>query len=296
MRLLRVLTTSLSLSLSRSLSAGSARSIAGTSTSKVGAMAETSVDVITLPMWKDNYAYVVIDKATKQAAVVDPGEGPPVAQKILELQAAGGWRLTQLWCTHKHDDHAGGNAAFKATFPALEVIGTQHEPVPALTRGVGEGDSFTLGESSVAVMYVPCHTAGHVAFVVTSGRQVLFPGDTLFVGGCGRFFEGTGADMLKNMDRFAALPSDCLVYPAHEYTESNLKFLASVDPEGSETVYADVRERRARGVFTVPTTIGAELTYNLFIKTREERVQTLVGTPGDAEACMNKLRAMKNTF
>ena len=264
-------------------------------------MATTSVEVVALPMWSDNYAYVVIDKETRFAAVVDPGEGRAVALKIKdELQAAGRCELKQLWCTHKHDDHSGGNAAFKDVFPDIEIIGTQYESVPALTRGVGEGDEFQLGQSRVHVLYVPCHTAGHVAFLVSGANeqsgQVLFPGDTLFVGGCGRFFEGTGLEMLKNMDRFAQLPADTLVYPAHEYTESNLKFLASVDPVGSGAVYAQVKEKRSRGLVTVPTTIGAELGYNLFIKTREERVQALVGTTGDPEATMNKLRSMKNSF
>jgi len=255
-----------------------------------------SVEIVVVPMWSDNYAYLVIDKETRHASVVDPGEGACVIQKVKELEQEGVCSLKQLWCTHKHDDHAGGNAAFKAAFPSIEVIGTKYEALPALDRSVGEGESFTLGKSTVSVWYVPCHTAGHIAFLVTSGRNVLFPGDTLFVGGCGRFFEGTGAEMQANMERFATLPPETLVYPAHEYTESNLKFLNSIDPEGCGAVYAEVQAKRANGEITVPTVISKELQYNLFIKTRETRVQLLVGTAGDPVATISKLREMKNSY
>ena len=159
---------------------------------------QSSVEVILVPMFTDNYGYIVIDKASKKGAVVDPGDPAPVLAKVKQLEAEGKMTLSQLWCTHKHGDHTGGNEAFKAAFGHLEVLGTQYESVPALTRGVGEGSEFTLGESSVKVLHVPCHTTGHVAFLVTSGgTPALFPGDTLFMGGCGRFFEGDGRDMLK---------------------------------------------------------------------------------------------------
>jgi hydroxyacylglutathione hydrolase len=272
----------------------SSRSVAGA----IGFKNIMPVTVEVIPMFSDNYAYVVIDKESKQAAVVDPGEGQPVITRVKEMEVQGLCRLTQLWCTHKHSDHAGGNEAFKAAFPSLLVIGTQHEPIPALTQGVTEGSSFTLGSTHVRVFSVPCHTAGHVAFVVGSGEEThLFPGDTLFVGGCGRFFEGTGENMLKNMDRFEQeLNPQTLVYPAHEYTESNYKFLANLDPEGCGAAYEEVKEKRRQGLYTVPTTIEKELSTNLFMKCREARVQALVGTSGDPEATMNALRQRKNNF
>jgi hydroxyacylglutathione hydrolase len=259
-------------------------------------MESLSVDIEIIPMWTDNYAYVVIDKESRFAAVVDPGEGDAVVKRVKEMEAAGICQLKQIWCTHKHDDHAGGNAIIASEFPGLDVIGTQYEPVPAITRAVGEGSEFVLGKTSVKVIYVPCHTSGHIAFIVTSGRNILFPGDTLFVGGVGRFFEGTGAEMQVNMDRFRELPAETLVYPAHEYTESNLRFLASVDPLVCSSVLAEVQEKRSKGEFTVPTEIGKEVNYNLFMKTREARVQNLIGITDDPVATMTKLREMKNSF
>ena len=272
----------------------SSRSIAGTVSVKK--MPGVTVEII--PMFSDNYAYVVIDKETREAAIVDPGEGHPVVLRVKEMEAQGLCRLTQLWCTHKHGDHCGGNEAFKLAFPSLQLIGTKHEPIPALTQGVTEGDAFSLGSTPVRTIFVPCHTAGHVAFVVGSGEDtMLFPGDTLFVGGCGRFFEGTGSQMLANMDRFAKeLPPQTRVYPAHEYTESNYKFLANLDPEGCGAAYEEVKAKRSNGLVTVPTTIEKELATNLFMKCREARVQALVGTSGDPEATMNALRQRKNNF
>ena len=123
----------------------------------------------------------------------------------------------------------------------------------------------------------------------------MFPGDTLFVGGCGRFFEGTASDMLKNMDKLSTLPPTTGVYCAHEYTASNLKFLASIDPTGCEQVLQDVLAKREEGLPTVPSTIGNELSYNLFMKTRDPRVQALVGK-SSAEETMATLREMKNRF
>lgn len=259
-------------------------------------MSSGRVSVEILPMWTDNYAYLVIDAASKHSAIVDPGEGDRIVQIVKDMESNGLCTLKQLWCTHKHADHAGGNDEFKRAFPDLEIIGTQYEHIPALTKGVGEDSQFNLGDSLIKVMYVPCHTAGHVAFLVDGFQKVLFPGDTLFVGGCGRFFEGTGAEMLTNMDRFAQLPKETLVYPAHEYTESNLKFLNSISPNLCGGRYREVTEMRKQGTVTVPTTIGKELEYNLFMKCHESHVQTVVGTVGDAVATMNQLRDMKNKF
>lgn len=254
-----------------------------------------TVEVQLVPMFSDNYCSIVIDASTRFAAVVDPGDAPPVIARVKQLQAEGVLTLKQLWATHKHADHVGGNEAFRAHFPDLEIIGTRYEACPSLTRGVGEGDTFTLGASTVSVFHVPCHTKGHVAFSLPGA---LFPGDTLFVGGCGRFFEGDGADMLRNMDTFGALPPSTLVYPAHEYTESNCKFLASIDPELCGPVYEKVQVIRRAGQPTIPTTIGAELSYNLFMKSRDPRVQALVGVKGSGEDAavetMTKLREMKN--
>jgi len=251
-----------------------------------------AAEVIVQPMFTDNFAYIVIDKETGDAAVVDPGDPLPVIETIKRMDI----QLKQLWTTHKHGDHVGGNEAFVSAFPGLQVFGTKYEAVPCLTHGVGEGDEFKLGSSEIKVMHVPCHTTGHVAFVMstTEGSTLLFAGDTLFVGGCGRFFEGTGAQMLTNMQRLKSLPLDTFVFPAHEYTEGNYKFLASVDADRCGAKYEQIKMMRSQGLFTVPSTIEQELQTNLFMLTDTSEVQALMQCDGNAEATMNTLREQKN--
>jgi len=231
-------------------------------------------DVFLVPMFSDNYGHILVDRSTKKAALIDPADYEPVVRAAREL----GVSVEMALITHKHADHAGGNEGVKSAFPGIRVIGTGYENIPGATESVKEGDVLDLGSLKVQVLHTPCHTKGHVGYYVTSpsapaAAPVLFPGDTLFVGGCGRFFEGTAGEMLQNMDRFGSLPPATQVFCAHEYTASNLKFLASVDPDGCGKVLDDVLEKRSRGVPTVPSTVGKELEYNLFMKTREKKVR-----------------------
>lgn len=258
--------------------------------------ASAAGDVFLVPMFSDNYGHILVDRNTKKAALIDPADYEPVVKAVREL----GFSVEMALITHKHADHCGGNEGVKTAFPGIRVVGTGYESIPGATESAKEGDILKLGSLQIEVLHTPCHTTGHVGYYVTApsapdAAPILFPGDTLFVGGCGRFFEGTAGDMLKNMDRFGRLPPQTQVFCAHEYTASNLKFLASVDPDGCGKVLDDVLEKRSRGVPTVPSTIGKELQYNLFMKTRDAKVQSLVGT-GDAEATMAKLREMKNNF
>lgn len=178
-------------------------------------------DVITIPLYSDNYCYLLIDRHSKKAAVVDPGSAEEVIQVIERYQMEQGISLTTILCTHKHDDHVGGNTAIKRHFPNVEIIGTGYEAIPALDRAVYHEDTFSIGSLQVHTLHTPCHTRGHVCFYVSrasgsghdkpsrcdqkdGGAQgltcaesqevapILFSGDTLFAGGCGRFFEGTG--------------------------------------------------------------------------------------------------------
>jgi len=269
-----------------------------------------------VPMFNDNYGYIFIDKTSKLTGCVDPGDGNAIikALDLLKLD------LNYVLCTHKHMDHVGGNLDIKNKFSRVNIIGTKYEEIPALTAPAGHNDAFTIGGLNVKVLHVPCHTRGHIAFYVTNNYNygdvtnneqqgslqsdinkdnspVLFSGDTLFVGGCGRFFEGTAEDMLKNMDQLSALPHNTKVFCAHEYTEANLKFLSSIDPVVSTAIYEEVKTKRLSGIPTIPSTIGEQLRYNLFMKCREERVQLLVNQAGCSPAeAMATLRAMKNNF
>jgi len=139
-------------------------------------------DVFIVPMWTDNYGYIVQDRITKDAAAVDPGD----PQAMLNAAKSLGININQLWITHKHNDHVGGNVELVNNIPNLAVYGTRYEHIPAITNPCGEGDSFRLGNLMVKVLYTPCHTAGHVSFYVeppssSSSSPLLFPGDTLFV-------------------------------------------------------------------------------------------------------------------
>ena len=218
------------------------------------------LEVVRIPVLSDNYVWLVHDAASGETVAVDPA----VADPVLEAAAARGWRIDQIWNTHWHGDHTGGNAAIKAatgciiTGPAAEA-----ERIGTLDRMVGEGDSVRIGDHVAQVMAVPAHTAGHIAYHL-SDERIAFVGDTLFAMGCGRLFEGTAAQMFANLQRLAALPDDTRVYCAHEYTLSNGRFALTVEPENAALAarVAAVEAARARGEATVPTSIGEERATN----------------------------------
>ncbi|KKW93685.1 hydroxyacylglutathione hydrolase [Sphingobium chungbukense] len=229
------------------------------------------LEVVCIPVLNDNYVWLLHDDASGQTVAVDPA----VAEPVLEAARLRGWTIGQIWNTHWHGDHVGGNAAIKAaaeawggciiTGPAAEA-----EKIGTLDRLVREGDSVRIGDHQAVVMEVPAHTAGHVAYHLAQDH-VLFVGDTLFAMGCGRLFEGTAAQMFANMQRFAALPDDTAVYCAHEYTQSNGRFALTVEPDNAalQTRMAEVDAARARGEATVPTSIGRERATNVFMRARD---------------------------
>lgn len=259
-------------------------------------------DVYVIPMFDVNYGFIVIDRVTNKAAIIDPGEPGPVIYAVRELCA----QVEMAFVTHRHGDHSGGNAAVKEAFPDVEVMGPTYERVRHISKGVSEGDSIILGSLKIDVLHTPCHTKGHVVYLVSSNDhhadvnaadQLLFSGDTLFVGGCGNFNEGTAADMLKNMDRLGNLPPETQVYCGHEFTLENLQFLSTIDTHGSGTseMLAYVAKKRETGESTVPTTIGRELEYNLFMKCREPITQKLLDRQSPTET-MTRLRELRNQY
>ena len=222
------------------------------------------LDVIRVPVLSDNYSWLVHDADSGETMVVDPGE----AQPVLDAAAARGWTITQVWNTHWHPDHVGGNGAIVAATGA-SVTGPEAEraKIGHLDHGVGEGDTVTLGTHRAAVLAVPGHTAGHIAFHFADDDAV-FTGDTLFAMGCGRLFEGDAAQMLANMRRFAAMPPETLVYCGHEYTQANGRFALVAEPDNDaiRARMADVDTARAAGEATVPTTIALERATNPFLR------------------------------
>jgi hydroxyacylglutathione hydrolase len=253
-------------------------------------------EVYAVPMLQDNYGFILVDRVTGKALIVDPSEGEPALNAVKE----GGFQLEAVLTTHKHWDHVGGNKFLHEAIPSLEFIATKHEAVPCATKLVGDGETFQFGSLTVTAFNTFCHTSGHVSYFVedkssTEKDPILFCGDTLFIGGCGKFFEGTAQQMLENMDIFGSLPGNTQVFCAHEYTENNFRFLTSIDPETCEEKYQHIRHIRAQGKPTIPSSISEELKYNLFMNCHSKRVQEMLGVSSAVEA-MNELRTRKNNF
>ncbi len=222
------------------------------------------VEIVRIPALTDNYIWLVHEPASGETVVIDPA----VAEPVLAEATARGWRIGQIWNTHWHPDHTGGNAEIKQA-TGCTVIGPAAEAarIPTLDRLVAEGDRVSLGALEATVLEVPAHTAGHIAYHLADER-VIFVGDTLFAMGCGRLFEGTAEQMYANMQRLAALAPETEVYCAHEYTLSNARFAAAAEP-GNEAIarrLAEAEAARAAGEATVPTTIGVERETNPFMR------------------------------
>jgi hydroxyacylglutathione hydrolase len=223
-----------------------------------------AIEIARVPVLSDNYVWLVHDSESGETAVIDPA----VADSVLAEAARRQWQITQIWNTHWHPDHTGGNEAIKAatgctiTGPAAEAA-----RIPTLDRAVAEWDVVNLGAHEALVLEVPAHTAGHIAYHLAEAH-IVFVGDTLFAMGCGRLFEGTAAQMHANMQRLAQLPPDTLVYCAHEYTLSNGRFAVTVEPDNAALAERmdEVEALRERGEPTVPTTIALELATNPFMR------------------------------
>ena len=223
-----------------------------------------AIEVVCIPVLSDNYVWLVHEPNSGATMVVDPA----VAAPVLAEAAARGWRITDIWNTHWHPDHTGGNAEIKAatgctiTGPAAEA-----ERIPTLDVQVKGGDVVRLGAIEATVIDVPAHTAGHIAYYLAN-EAAAFVGDTLFAMGCGRLFEGTAAQMFENMAKLATLPDATMVYCAHEYTQSNGRYALVAEPENRALIarMTQVDAARMRGEATVPTTIGDEKATNPFMR------------------------------
>ena len=220
--------------------------------------------------FSDNYIWLIRSPADPGAAVVvDPGDDRPVEQALQEMRL----RLAAILVTHHHADHVGGVAGLAARHGA-QVFGPAREKMPCTAQALDDGGSADLEHLGLRfnVMAVPGHTLGHIAY---AGHGALFCGDTLFSGGCGRLFEGTPSQMLDSLDRIAELPDATRVYCAHEYTLSNLKFAAAVEPDNLHVreALATTGQLRERDEITVPSTIGRERLINPFLRSRTPSVR-----------------------
>jgi len=247
------------------------------------------------PCLQDNYGYLVHVPDDNVTATIDT---PDVAA-IENALAVRGWTLTHILNTHWHADHAGGNAAIKEKY-GVTVIGPrgEAEKIPGIDRAIGEGDKLSLGTVPIKVLDVPGHTLGHIAYWFET-ETVAFVGDTLFALGCGRVFEGTFPQMWGSLLKLLALPDETLVYCAHEYTAGNAAFAVTIEPDNKELVarVEKVRELRAAGQPTVPSTIGLERRTNPFLRPSAPAIRARLQLEGRSDAdVFGEIRTRKDSF
>lgn len=256
--------------------------------------------VTIVPQLSDNFAYLVSDDASKQCAVVDCAEAGKVLNEVKRL----GLKLAAVLTTHWHPDHSGGNEDLVRAVPGLIVYGARAEGgrIPTLTNPVDDGDRVPIGSLQATVIGIPAHTNGHVAYYFPQLKSV-FTGDTLFVGGCGRVFEGKAATMVQSLQRLAALPDDTKVYCGHEYTEKNLRFALTLEPgnQALKAKYEWVKKTLAEGKWSVPSTIADEKRTNPFLRCDSpelrETMKRLDPSIGDHPvAVFAKVRELKDRF
>lgn len=227
----------------------------------------SQLEIVAVPAFSDNYLWLVHDPGSGETAVVDPGDAAPV----LDEAERRGWSIDQVWNTHWHPDHTGGNVAVKEASGAT-VSGPAGGKVAGIDVELREGGEIRLGEHIGRVVEVPGHTLDHIALIFDKDR-VAFVGDTIFAMGCGRLFEGTPEQMFESLQRLTALPEDIKLYCAHEYTLSNARFAAHAEP-GNDAIadrLAEVEAMRSRGEITVPTTVALERATNPFVRSRDSQ-------------------------
>lgn len=223
------------------------------------------MEIVPVPAFNDNYLWLVHDDESGETAVVDPGDAAPVLAEAKRR----GWTIDQVWNTHWHGDHTGGNLAVKASGARISGPGTEN--IPGRDVPLAEGGEIRLGNHVGRVIEVPGHTSGHIALIFEHDR-VAFVGDTLFAMGCGRLFEGTPAQMYASLKRLASLPEDTRLYCAHEYTLANAHFAAHAEPANAAIAerLATVAAMRREGRITVPTTVAQERETNPFVRSTNE--------------------------
>jgi len=252
------------------------------------------IQISALPAFTDNYIWLLQDPHTQRCAVVDPGDATPV---LAWLKQNPQWALSDILITHHHHDHVGGVEQLKRVTNA-KVYGPANENIPARDVALQDNDRISVLGLDFDVYSVPGHTLGHIAFYP---QGLLFCGDTLFSGGCGRLFEGTPEQMYQSLQKINALPAETVICCAHEYTLGNMKFAASVLPEDRaiQDYYQKVKELRAKNQKTLPTTLKKEREINIFLRTQDTDLIDVINKETklqQANARFGWLRSKKYNF
>ena len=253
------------------------------------------LELVTVPCLSDNYAYLIHDTETGETAVVDVPEAAPIIAALAER----GWRLSDIWITHHHDDHIQGIPELRAATGA-RVIGASADAhrLPPRDLALPPEGALTLGRHGVETFPVPGHTVGHIAYHIPDAR-LAFTGDSLMSAGCGRLFEGTPAQMHASLTRLAALHPDTLICSGHEYTASNLRFALTLEPANPALILRNDRVIVARGEGrpTLPVPLSLELETNPFLRAHLPDLKAAIGQPDASDiAAFTEIRARKDRF
>jgi hydroxyacylglutathione hydrolase len=255
----------------------------------------SELDIRLVPLLRDNYGYLIREPESGKVGIVDPSEARPVLEMAQDL----GWRITHIFNTHHHPDHTGGNREIKRATDAT-VVGPKPDQgrIPEIDVALDDGDIFDFGEARAEVIFVPGHTRGHIAFHFPESRAV-FSGDTLFLMGCGRLFEGSPEQMWRSLRRLRDLPPDTRVFCGHEYTQSNARFALSVEPQNAalKARAKRVDDLRAADKPTIPGTMEEERATNPFLRADEPSLAEAIGMAGrEPVEIFAEVRHRKDSF
>ncbi|MGZ8189725.1 MAG: hydroxyacylglutathione hydrolase [Methylococcaceae bacterium] len=247
------------------------------------------------PVLTDNYIYLIHDPLSHETAVVDPA----LAQPVLDTLDKNGWQLTYILNTHHHNDHTGGNLELKQK-TGCKIIAARIDKhrIPGIDIGVNESDVISLGNHSARVIATPGHTSGHIVYYFADD-ELLFCGDTLFVMGCGRLFEGSAEQMWNSLKKLKALPASTRIYCTHEYSQTNGRFALTVEPDNRllQQRMVVIDHLRATNQPTVPSTIAQELATNPFFREDSSELQkTIKMVNRNAVDVFAKIRHLKDVF
>ena len=253
------------------------------------------LEIAIIPVLTDNYIYLVHDSVSQETAAIDPA----LAQPVLDVLKEKGWVLNFIFNTHHHSDHVGGNLQLKQQ-TGCKIIAAQADSqrIPGIDQGVDEGDVIAIGQHKAKVKATPGHTRAHIVYHFAND-MLLFCGDTLFVMGCGRLFEGTAEQLWRSLQKLKALPKETKVYCTHEYTQSNGRFALTVEPDNEklQQKMLVVNHLRNSNQPTVPTTIADELATNPFFREGSLSLQGKIAMANHKPVeIFAKLRRLKDSF
>ncbi|KAG7466944.1 hypothetical protein MATL_G00147780 [Megalops atlanticus] len=261
--------------------------------SKAQPMEMNGIKIIPIPVLSDNYSYLVIDKASNLAVVVDPGDQQTIQACLQEERVT----LEAVLCTHKHWDHSGGNKGLKRLHSSCRVYGNAMDNIPGLTHPLSDRDSIDVGRLHFKAFFTPGHTVGHVTYLLdmqaVGGPCSLFSGDLVFLSGCGRMFEGSASTMLSSLDMVGSLSDETLLWPGHEYAEESLMFAAVVEPNNAarENKFQWVLQQRSQNLCTSPSSIREEKEYNPFLRSHSSELHQALGLQQELDEDWTHFRA-----